>query len=134
MNWLKRRLQRWLDITWSPTWLEFCGERVRVNQEIERIHELLAQEETLGIRIKAAEASCRLVEKRLKELEGVTLNFEKCQSSGPFATLGEVATYEAEAEKQAIEIRYDRSAAEARGMSYEEYRAFKEATRGDKLQ
>jgi hypothetical protein len=120
MNWLRRKLIAWLDV---PTLQDFWLEQARVN-------EMYAKDINLALRIKAAENSCRLVEKRLKELEGVTLNFEKCQSSGPFATLGEVATYEAEAEKQATEIRYDRSAAEARGMSYEEYRASKEAKRG----
>jgi hypothetical protein len=37
-------------------------------------------------------------------------------------------------EKWCAAKKFDVPAAEARGMSYEEYRAFKEATRGDKLQ
>jgi hypothetical protein len=122
MNWLRRKLIAWLDV---PTLQDFWLEQARVN-------EMYAKGINLALRIKAAENSCRLVEAQIKNIEAVTLPSENIP--GARHSIGDLARMEHEGNKQATELRYDKSAAEARGMSLEEYRAFKEATRGDKLQ
>ena len=73
----------------------------------------------LRVRLTAAENSLRLIEARLKAIEGLKLGDGE-------GNLGEAAARRVLAEEQANLDRLDASAAKLRGMTLDEYRADKE--------